>query len=43
MNLVLDQQVSDVKNKWDNGSCTGLNTNEECFYQTWSPFACFSM
>ena len=34
---MLDQQVSDTKNKRDNGSCTGLNTNEEYFYQRWIP------
>lgn len=34
---MLDQQVSDTKNKRDDRSCTRLNTNEEYFYQRWIP------
>lgn len=34
---MLDHQVSHTKNKWNYGSCTGLNTNEEYFYQKWVP------
>lgn len=34
---MLDQQVSHTKNKQNNGSCTGLNSNEEYFYPRWIP------
>lgn len=30
--LGVDQQVSDIKNKWDNGSWTGLSPKEEYCY-----------
>lgn len=37
INQVLDHRVSHTKNKWNYGSCTGLNTNGEYFYQKWIP------